>query len=509
MPADAAPAAPPLRFPLDRPLLWLLLLALGHVAVRVAISPALKWDEAEQMLWSQHLAAGYGGQPPLYTWLQWAVNAIVGPSVLALSVLKHALLALTYVLMWGAARELLAVRGAWWAAASMMLMPALGWFSIRDQTHTVLVTAMSGGAWWLLLRLVRAPRPRDFALLGLVCALGLLSKYSFALVALAMLTAALSVGVARRALLAPGWWWAPVVGVLVVLPHALWLVGQWQGVAADTVSDMDIDAQRGWAQGLLELARSVGGTLAPWALLVLAVFGRAAWRGPTTPVAPWAQRVFVRYLALIALALLLMVLLGGVTAFKGRWVLPMVCMVPLAAFAARPQLQEHPRARRYTLAVTGIALALLVAGGVRPWFGSRQGTPDALASPIVALAAALRQAGYDGHSPIIASDHITGGTLRTRFPHAPVRACAVTDGMPVADCVAAAVQQAKAAGQGWLLIGCEENCEGSAGWWALASARLPALPSRAVELPYGMGRADASARYRFHWQAPAAPKPSS
>ena len=80
--------------------------------------------------------------------------------------------------------------------------------------------------------------------------------------------------------------------------------------------------------------------------------------------------------------------------------------------------------------------------------------------------------------------------------------------MPVADCVAAAVQQATAAGQGWLLIGCEENCD-TAGWWALASARLPALPSRAVELPYRMGRADASARYRFHWQAPAASKPSS
>ena len=30
-----------------------------------------------------------------------------------------------------------------------------------------------------------------------------------------------------------------------------------------------------------------------------------------------------------------------------------------------------------------------------------------------------------------------------------------------------------------------------------------------VELPYRMGRADALARYRFHWQAPAAPKPSS
>lgn len=67
--ADAL-AAPSLSSPIARPLLWLLGLCLAHVLVRVAISPALKWDEAEQMLWSQQLALGYGAQPPLYTWLQ-------------------------------------------------------------------------------------------------------------------------------------------------------------------------------------------------------------------------------------------------------------------------------------------------------------------------------------------------------------------------------------------------------------------------------------------------------
>ncbi len=159
-------------------------MALAHVAVRVAVSPALKWDEAEQMLWSQQLALGYGSQPPLYTWLQWLANQVFGPSVLALSALKHALLALSFALMYLAGRELLDERGAFWASASMLLLPPLGWASVRDQTHTILVTAMTCGAWWLLMRIARQPRPRDFALLGLVS--GLVAAIG-AEVALAML----------------------------------------------------------------------------------------------------------------------------------------------------------------------------------------------------------------------------------------------------------------------------------------------------------------------------------
>lgn len=57
------------------------------------------------MLWTQQLSMGYGSQPPLYTWLQWLVNQVVGPSVLSLSVLKHSLLALTYVHVPGSPRS--------------------------------------------------------------------------------------------------------------------------------------------------------------------------------------------------------------------------------------------------------------------------------------------------------------------------------------------------------------------------------------------------------------------
>ena len=93
----ATPGALSHRSPVAHPLAWLLALSLAHVAVRVAISPALKWDEAEQMLWSQQLRAGYGAQPPLYTWLQWGANALLGPSVLALALVKGVLMILTLV----------------------------------------------------------------------------------------------------------------------------------------------------------------------------------------------------------------------------------------------------------------------------------------------------------------------------------------------------------------------------------------------------------------------------
>ena len=52
--------------------LWgLLLLYFGaQVVARLWVSDALELDEAEQVLWTQQLALGYGTQPPLYTWLQ-------------------------------------------------------------------------------------------------------------------------------------------------------------------------------------------------------------------------------------------------------------------------------------------------------------------------------------------------------------------------------------------------------------------------------------------------------
>ena len=489
-----APAASTL---IAHPLLWLMLLAAAHVVVRVAISPSLKWDEAEQMLWSQHLALGYGSQPPLYTWLQWAANAVLGPSVLSLSVLKHAALALTYVFMWGAARELLGPRGAWWASASMLLLPPLGWYSVRDQTHSVLVTAMTCASWWLLIRLVKRPRPLDFALLGLVFALGMLSKYSFAMVAGTMVLAALTVPEARRALLSRGWWWTPLVATLILLPHATWLATHLQEATTETLNKMQIQPDASMGKGLLSLLTVLLGVALLWVLAALWAFRSAWWQHPLAPAAPWLTLVFKRYFALILLTLLGMVLLGDVSNFRERWILPLLCSLPLMAFTARPELQGHPRASRYTAAVAAFAVLLLAAAGGRLWFGLIRGDADELNHPVVELAARLQEAGYDGRSPIIAADHMLAGSLRTRFPAASTQACAAREGDDVPACVAAVAERARKTGQGWLLVSRADRLEPE--WWSLAQSRVESVAVLGVKLPFIQLGKLPPAYYQFAW----------
>lgn len=496
---EKASSAP--RFPLDHPLVWLLLLALAHVALRVALSPALRSDEAEQILWSQQLLPGYGAQPPLYTWLQWGVNQVLGPSVLALSLLKHTLLALACVFMWLAARELLDRRAAWWVAGSLMLLPAFSWFSIRDQTHTVLVTTLACATWWLLLRVARQPQARDFAWLGLVCGAGVLAKYNFALLLAALLVTVLTIPVLRSAVFSRGWWLAPLMGALVLLPHAGWLLLHWGSVSAETLTRMNAGSGSVHVRDLLALIRAGVGSFGLWAALALWAFGSGWWGRSDASAAPaWARPLFLRYLGLITLAFAAMVLLLDVSHFKSRWVLPLVCVVPLAAFALRPQLQAHPRGARFTWAIVACVLALLVAAGGRPWLAGARGHVDHLAHPVAELGAALRAAGYDGRGLIVSPNHRIAAALRIQFPQAPAAGCNVQP-EDAARCVQASRERAHHAGLGWLLIADAQDVPDT--WWQAARSHGLAAQPWVIELPYHMvPRNTPPGRYTFVWQPP-------
>jgi 4-amino-4-deoxy-L-arabinose transferase-like glycosyltransferase len=496
------------------PLPWLIALAAAHVVIRVAISPALTWDEAQQIVWTQQLQWGYGPQPPLYTWLQWGVNQLLGPSVLALSLLKHALIALSCVLMWLAARELMGRRAAWWSAASLFLLPPFGWDAISDLTHTVLVVAMTCGTWWLLLRIVRRAGngcQREFAALGLVCGCGMLAKYNFALALAALMVALLSVPEPRRALFGKGWWWAPLIGLVIVAPHGWWLLSNWHDATAGTIRLMSITPEHDWSAGLGNLLTAVLGTLALWAMLALAAFG-SGWRrsAPVIAAASWLRPVFGRYLGLVVLALLAMVFAAGVTAFKGRWVLPLLAPVPLMAFALRPGLDADPRGKRFTGLTLALVLAVLAAAGAQPWFARIDGQAHPFNYPAAQLAQALHEAGYDGQGSIIAADHLLAGMLRTRFPAAQAGVCPRETGDDVAGCVAGHVQTAQRAGRGWLLISFADRVE--PGWWKLALLRIPGgdrLPRGHLRIPFlVVPRGYPLASYDFVWHpAPTQPAP--
>ena len=504
------------------PLAWCLLWMLAHVASRVAVSPALELDEAEQALWSQTLAWGYGSQPPLYTWLQAGWFALLGPSVLALSSLKFMLLGLTLVLVWRTALPLMPERAALWAAASLLLIPAMGWESLRDLTHSVLLTCLVAATWWALLRQLRQPRPAGFALLGLLLGLGMLSKYSFALFAAVLGGALLSLPAGRALLRERGAWWLPVLALLVVLPHGLWLLEHWQAASAPTMGKLQsVGDQHPVVRGVLSLAKAVLANLLLFALLALVTFRSGWWRSTPPPavaepspgpgLSDSVLPLFGRYVLLLALALAALVVVGGVTHIKGRWLYPLLCTVPLMAFAWRPGLAGHRGGRLFGGMLLGMAVLVWLALSLRVWANGQRGAPDELNEPVAALAGALRAAGYDGRSPIGAGDAVLAGQLRLQFVQAPVSVCKVPAPQatpptePPAGACAVEVLRG-GADQRWLQVA-RGAPQPPSGWW-----HTPALPTTPVtlELPYLHAKAgQPPMRYQFLWHPALAAPPAA
>jgi 4-amino-4-deoxy-L-arabinose transferase-like glycosyltransferase len=496
---------------LRHPASWLWVWALLLVLVRLWSSAALELDEAEQMLWSQQWAWGYGAQPSLYTWLLMGVAALLGPGLLSLSVLKMGLLALTYYFMWRAAREVLAKRAAWWAAASMVWLPMLGWEALRDLTHTVLLGCMVAATWWLVLRQIRQPQPQGFVWLGLVAGLGLLSKYSFALFALALGLAALSGRETRRSMLASGWWWLPLVAAVVLAPHLLWLLEHWDMASRGTLSKLQLDSpsvSKGFASLLVDGALA---NLLLWCVIALVVFGRAWWRPkPLDEIAaaddappPWLKPLLWRYLAWVFLLLAGMVLVGNVTHFKARWVHPLLLVFPLLAFASVPALERHPRGRWFTGAVV---LGFLMFGtlfAARPSLNGRLVRPNEINEPIAALSQRLQAAGYDGLSPIVASDAVLGGMLRAQFPGASVTVCPPGPTFDASACMAKArlpISLTPVPGSGHRLL-VARQVEPEIAWWQASGPLQSGVAVQTLELPYLHFPASApQMRYQFLWQ---------
>jgi 4-amino-4-deoxy-L-arabinose transferase-like glycosyltransferase len=405
---------------------WLLLALLyfgAHLVLRVLVADGLELDEAEQALWTQQLALGYGMQPPLYTWLQWGLFQVFGVSIFALALLKSLLLLATYLFAFLAAREAMAPPLAALAAASMLLLPEQGWEAQRDLTHSVISTTAAAAALWLALALQRQRRWASYLGLGLALGLGVLGKYSFALFALA-LVGALALGSDTRAVVLDRRFLVSLaVAALVLLPHGLWLAGHWAQVGDATLAKVGSGGGTlPWGSRVLAALGSLPMALlsfvGPLWLVAAALFLRRG-NGPCTALSAQAA-LLGRTLGVVGLLLLAIALTGRVGHYKARWMLPLLFAMPLALFAAAPALATHPRLPWLRRIVLATALLIVVLIALRaPWYAWR-GRPDEWNLPAAALAQALRDAGYRDQ-PITTPNRVLGGVLRMQFPHSVVR----------------------------------------------------------------------------------------
>jgi len=399
-----------------------------RVVSRMLISPSLEADEAEQMILCQTVAWGYGGQPPLYTWLQLGAFAIFGKGILALTLLKSVLLALTIGLTFVVVRRIAddALTGAL-ACMGLFLIPQFAWEAQRDLSHSVLVVfaaALTTGALW---RVVERGRTLDFCLLGATWAVGLLSKHNFVLVGASLLVAAATLPEFRAKVFQRRLLLAVVVAAVLVAPAAHWALTN-VDEALSKVEKFNIGEREG--SGLPGLLGAIATLMAIPAVLYLVVGLRSP--APRTPM-PARQkawlRLLVRSMAIGLVASAVLIVATGVTSVRQRWLLPVLYLAPIAlALGVRPRL--NLAGARIVLATPCVlAIVVLIGLPARTVIGPQFGSPCRLNLPYRALSEKLRGAGFEGGLIASTDSRVAGNLLLcfsgstahvTGYPYPPV-----------------------------------------------------------------------------------------
>jgi 4-amino-4-deoxy-L-arabinose transferase-like glycosyltransferase len=386
---------------------------------------AVSLDAAEQLLWTQTLRLGYGIQPPLYTWLQWAVFAVGGVNVTALVLTKEILIGLTVLTTYLVAKRISGgdPRIAGLALCSFLFIPQFSYESHRDLTHSVLACTLAAVEIYLLLKLVEGRHLLHYALFGAVAGLGLIAKYNYGLYLLALCLAALSLPDTRQVL----WgdrrsWLSVIIATAIFAPHGLWL---WTAFDAQMVDDqmtqrlqpvVEDHLLAGIGRGLLRLIK----VTAEFFALLIPVYGWAflVQNCPTPQTAntprPYAS-LLGRLLLIEFLLLLASVLIFQVSGFKPRWMQPLLFVVPTyLLLRLRPWINDLSCRRLVVLGgIFGVCTLAILP--VRVLWPDLLHGHKRFNTPFAALAQDLRANGFTG-GVIVTEDHWMGGNLRLQFP---------------------------------------------------------------------------------------------
>lgn len=396
-----------------------------NAALRLALPASLELDEGQQLFLAQWLAVGYDSQPPFYNWLQYGVVQLVGTNLLSLVLLKNALLFSTYLLVGGAAFLTIRNRAlAIIAVLGLLTLPQVVFESQRDLTHSVgVLFAASLFVYALFLALERGTF-LAYALTGAAIGIGLLAKYNFALLPAAALLAILFEPAFRARLLNWRMLVTIAVAAAIVTPHARWFLDNIDLATGRTLAklttDADVDRVDQILQGLFSLAAALVGFCALTILACWLAFGRRftqSWQASS----PWT-RLLGRMFLIVIVTLAGMVVFGGASLIKDRWLTPFLFALPLYLSLKLDALNQTiaNAPKRFgviaVLVMIAVPLALFARVPLAQWTGRyvKINVPYGPAIGKILASGAHRPA------LVIAEDLQLAGNVRLNAPDVPV-----------------------------------------------------------------------------------------
>jgi Dolichyl-phosphate-mannose-protein mannosyltransferase len=412
---------------------WLLF-GLAHALVRLAFDHSLSPADSLEVIAAQEYRFSYrAAQPPLFTWILWASNQVLGPTQLSLQLVKYAIMLAAGMLFYLASLAATADRALSVVASVATLLLFNVGLSIHDQsTHSIALIAALGGLVYGYALLARAPTLTAYGVIAAAMIAGFLSKHSFGIIALAIPVAFAMDRTLRQRILS----WKFAVTLLVVLvalaPFLLWMLEHRADAASRLSKTIYVPAtQPLWRVLLLGQARLAGGlavVLGPLLITLAIVF-------PT-----FRKRLVTAHREIVTGSQ------GDTTAgiLRAAWIATLIVAVSVAALAAERVPSRHllmialpaalamvwlvardGAARRSRL----IAVVAVVVASQVILIGTRLGTYAAPGwpfcsschhlMPVAALAEKLIQRGY-GAATIVVDSDVTGANLMPHMPRARI-----------------------------------------------------------------------------------------
>lgn len=428
---DAIPEPlPALRLTPTR-VLGLLGLYLALMAVEAALlAPSGRSDDIETLLLSQSLAWGYEAKnPPGFYWIAWAATHAAGPGLPVIYALRLAGVFVSLAGLYAIARRLQPdpVLAAC-AGLAMLATLHFHWYLLFYLTNTTFAMALAPLAVLALLRLRDDPGPVSYLLLGVIVGLGILARYNWAIFAVALAAAALSVPAWRALLLRRRALIVPAVVLLMLLPHLAWV---WEhreilrGALAEQIIGREAPPYLARvAAGVAGLAEATVSILIAPLGLMIAAFLPAAFRpaGVADPDRA-AGLLLLRRLVLFCLGLVLLYIAAAGTSYVKPHHLFFLAFLPLwliARLDAAALARWRPRALAAGLAAC--AAVALVAYPIENVADARRCGACEEFQPMAGYAAALRAAGFEQGTILALSrrQEFPAAAFRADFPRARI-----------------------------------------------------------------------------------------
>jgi len=403
----------------------LVLYLAAHIFLRLWETPNIGKNDVQEALAAQGWAWGYHPRnPPLHTWLLMSSYAVFGVRLMAHVVLKYVLLGVTLGFGYLVSRRLLSNQlCALTAALSLTLLAPFAWTVHTALTHTLLLAAVNLATLWAAMRLSAGRRTRDYAIFGLVIALGFLAKYSYVLFLLPLIAAMLSQPGFRRVLADRRIFLTLAIALLVFAPHGFWMLE----ARFDFVQFLSEKQRSNQPQPyLLDVVHGLGGLsyqalvfVAPLMLTFLPAFGRNLRSPTTTPTTLWAETIGRTIVFSVGLLVLDIIVLRAVN-FELRYMMCALLLLPLAAFCWLDRRAPSQKSlTTFVLAALAIGAIVFVALPARAMLSQRTCNRcwEEMAAP--ELARQIRHAGFV-EGTIVADHYNVAGNMRLAFPSARI-----------------------------------------------------------------------------------------